>query len=161
MEANTEVYHVKSIHPATVDVLLDDRQERQHLLSRRPRPHGRAVTRADRRCQAVSRAVRRKWTSQTVGEIARTCTQSYGMFPNWVSPLGSYGFPVAAVLAQRHEQVPTGGLVVRRRLGRGREVQTTGTVLYRSLQRRADRGHRIRQMDPEVASSPTASRACR
>ena len=29
----------------------------------------------------------------TVGEIGRTCTQSYGLFPNWVSPLSQYAIP--------------------------------------------------------------------
>ncbi len=29
----------------------------------------------------------------TVGEIARTCTQSYGIFPNWVSPLTPWALP--------------------------------------------------------------------
>ncbi|MFM7119794.1 MAG: RHO alpha subunit C-terminal catalytic domain-containing protein, partial [Gammaproteobacteria bacterium] len=30
---------------------------------------------------------------ETVGEIARTCTQSYGLFPNWVSPLNQNALP--------------------------------------------------------------------
>jgi hypothetical protein len=30
---------------------------------------------------------------ETVGEIARTCTQSYGIFPNWVSPLSAVSIP--------------------------------------------------------------------
>ena len=29
----------------------------------------------------------------TVGELGRTCTQSYGLFPNWVSPLSQYAIP--------------------------------------------------------------------
>ena len=29
---------------------------------------------------------------ETVGEIGRTCTQSYNLFPNWVSPLGPTGY---------------------------------------------------------------------
>jgi hypothetical protein len=31
--------------------------------------------------------------TDTVGEIARTCTQSYGIFPNWVSPLNQFLIP--------------------------------------------------------------------
>ena len=31
--------------------------------------------------------------AQTVGEIGRTCTQSYGVFPNWVSPLSHRALP--------------------------------------------------------------------
>jgi hypothetical protein len=30
---------------------------------------------------------------ETAGEIARTCTQSYGLFPNWVSPLSQFAIP--------------------------------------------------------------------
>ena len=30
---------------------------------------------------------------ETVGEIGRTCTQSYGLFPNWVSPLSQFAIP--------------------------------------------------------------------
>jgi hypothetical protein len=30
---------------------------------------------------------------ESVGEIARTCTQSYGIFPNWVSPLSAMVIP--------------------------------------------------------------------
>jgi len=33
---------------------------------------------------------------ETAGEIARTCTQSYGLFPNWVSPLSQ--FAIAPIL---------------------------------------------------------------
>jgi phenylpropionate dioxygenase-like ring-hydroxylating dioxygenase large terminal subunit len=93
MEANMEVYHVKSIHPATVDLLLDSDKNVNTLY---PFGHGRMVAPSR---EAVGAA--KPYLSgtpeidiPTVGEIARTCTQSYGMFPNWVSPLGSYGFPV-------------------------------------------------------------------
>ncbi len=30
---------------------------------------------------------------ENVTEIGRTCTQSYGVFPNWVSPLSQYTLP--------------------------------------------------------------------
>ena len=30
---------------------------------------------------------------ETVGELGRTCTQSYGIFPNWVSPLSHRAIP--------------------------------------------------------------------
>lgn len=92
MEANTEVYHVKSIHPATVDPLLDSDRNVNTFY---PNGHGRMV--APSRQAGPSKAYLRgapEIDIPTVGEIARTCTQSYGIFPNWVSPLGSYGFPV-------------------------------------------------------------------
>ena len=90
MEANTEVYHVKSIHPATVAVGLDDRRNVNVFY---PGGHGRMV--APNKTNDVGYArVRPKLEIETVGEIARTCTQSYGVFPNIVSPLGPTGFPM-------------------------------------------------------------------
>ena len=93
MEANMEVYHVKSIHPATVDLLLDSDKNVNTIY---PYGHGRMV--APSREMVGQAKPYLSGTPEidipTVGEIARTCTQSYGMFPNWVSPLGSYGFPV-------------------------------------------------------------------
>jgi phenylpropionate dioxygenase-like ring-hydroxylating dioxygenase large terminal subunit len=92
MEANTEVYHVKSIHPSTVSPILDDRRNINTLY---PNGHGRMIApvpggglkRATISSQTTVREI------ETVGEIARTCTQSYGIFPNWVSPLSARGIP--------------------------------------------------------------------
>ena len=92
MEANTEVYHVRSIHPKTVSPILDDRRNVNTLY---PNGHGRMVAptppgandlRALRLPEKVAEIA-------TVGEIARTCTQSYGIFPNWVSPLSHRALP--------------------------------------------------------------------
>ena len=41
----------------------------------------------------VSLAVPGLTDIETVGEIGRTCTQSYGIFPNWVSPLNHKMLP--------------------------------------------------------------------
>ena len=90
MEANTEVYHVKSIHPSTVAPVLDDRRNVNTLYSNghgrmvAPRPHGMNSAMS---LSASSNEI------DTVGEIARTCTQSYGIFPNWVSPLNHLVLP--------------------------------------------------------------------
>ena len=63
MEANMEVYHVPFIHPDTVAPLV-----------------------------AVDSPP--NWQEiEGVGEFGRTCTQSYTMFPNWVSPLSNYFVP--------------------------------------------------------------------
>jgi phenylpropionate dioxygenase-like ring-hydroxylating dioxygenase large terminal subunit len=94
MEANTEVYHVRSIHPKTVAVNLDDRRNVNTLY---PNGHGRMV--APNRKGTESTRVRNVnmadnlRTIETVGEIGRTCTQSYGVFPNWVSPLNHLSLP--------------------------------------------------------------------
>jgi phenylpropionate dioxygenase-like ring-hydroxylating dioxygenase large terminal subunit len=90
MEANTEVYHVKSIHPVTLAPGLDDRRNINTLY---PNGHGRMIAPTRGEKLDVTRS-RPKFEIDSVGEIARTCTQSYGIFPNWVSPLGASGFPV-------------------------------------------------------------------
>jgi phenylpropionate dioxygenase-like ring-hydroxylating dioxygenase large terminal subunit len=100
MEANEEVYHVRSIHPKTVSPILDDRRNVNTLY---PQGHGRMIApipaamlqnREDpamaRRMAAVNGG---RPEIETVGEIARTCTQSYGLFPNWVSPLNQNALP--------------------------------------------------------------------
>jgi len=92
MEANMEVYHVPSIHPTTVSPLLDHRGNVNTLYAG---GHGRMV--------APSRAQRGQNESfddrpeiETVGEIARTCTLSFNLVPNLVSPMSAKGFPIMA-----------------------------------------------------------------
>jgi phenylpropionate dioxygenase-like ring-hydroxylating dioxygenase large terminal subunit len=92
MEANTEVYHVKSIHPNTVSPILDDRRNVNTFY---PNGHGRMIAPApkgDNMPTGMS-APNGAPEIETVGEIARTCTQSYGIFPNWVSPLSAQYLP--------------------------------------------------------------------
>ena len=92
MEANTEVYHVRSIHPKTVAPILDDRRNVNTLY---PNGHGRMVAPAPPGINDP-RELRMPGGGaeiDTVGEIARTCTQSYGVFPNWVSPLNQRALP--------------------------------------------------------------------
>lgn len=93
MEANTEVYHVKSIHPTTVAPILDDRRNVNTLYRE---GHGRMVAPRPMRedgslALPPGRSIHRE--IESVGEIARTCTQSYGIFPNWVSPLSQFALP--------------------------------------------------------------------
>ena len=91
MEANTEVYHVKSIHPATLAGALDDRRNVNTFYRN---GHGRMVAPNRDTGPIENVRVRPRLEVETVGEIARTCTQSYGVFPNIVSPLGAAGFPI-------------------------------------------------------------------
>jgi phenylpropionate dioxygenase-like ring-hydroxylating dioxygenase large terminal subunit len=96
MEANTEVYHVRSIHPATVALILDDRRNVNTFYAH---GHGRMIAPGHGTPDAASYSgpsatPRPGLEIETVGEIARTCTQSYGVFPNIVSPLGPTGFPM-------------------------------------------------------------------
>lgn len=92
MEANTEVYHVRSIHPKTLAPILDDRRNVNTLY---PNGHGRMIapTPSGRtNLEAVAMAADTPQID-TVGEIARTCTQSYGLFPNFVAPLSQFAIP--------------------------------------------------------------------
>ena len=93
MEANTEVYHVPNIHPTTVAPMLDDRRNVNTFYNN---GHGRMVAPSkqktvERRASAIDRSAFP--TIDTVSEIGRTCTQSYGVFPNWVSPLSDQTIP--------------------------------------------------------------------
>lgn len=92
MEANTEVYHVRSIHPTTVSPILDDRRNVNTLYSG---GHGRMVAPTPKgKSNLDAVAVPDKMAAiPSVGEIGRSCTQSYNLFPNWVSPLSQYAIP--------------------------------------------------------------------
>lgn len=94
MEANLEVYHVPTIHPKTIAPVLDARRNVNTFYCN---GHGRMVapipvTRNARGGDSVQwRAARPE--IDTAGEIARTCTQSYNLFPNFVAPLNQYVIP--------------------------------------------------------------------
>lgn len=91
MEANTEVYHVRTIHPKTVSPILDDRRNVNTLYAN---GHGRMVAPTPAEAALEVMAVPPDVAQiETVGEIGRTCTQSYGLFPNWVSPLSQFAIP--------------------------------------------------------------------
>ena len=92
MEANTEVYHVKSIHANTVAPILD---HRRNVNTFYPNGHGRMVAPRPPSANNMSAMMFPEGLPEidTVGEIARTCTQSYGIFPNWVSPLSHRALP--------------------------------------------------------------------
>ena len=92
MEANTEVYHVPVIHRNTVAPILDDRRNVNTLY---PNGHGRMVAPGPGGSARprLDDARQRLPEIETVGPIGRTCTQSYGVFPNWVSPLNDRTIP--------------------------------------------------------------------
>lgn len=94
MEANMEVYHVPFIHPETVAPLVDAKRNHNTIY---PGGHGRMLAPAPRDFDRESvRAIEHppEWqTIDTVGELGRTATQSYFVFPNWVSPVSNYFIP--------------------------------------------------------------------
>lgn len=94
MEANMEVYHVPNIHRTTVALSLD---HRRNVNSFYPHGHGRMIAptwpdRGGTNYRTAEADGIRKVQFDGVGEIGRTCTQSYNLFPNWVSPLGPTGY---------------------------------------------------------------------
>ena len=119
MEANMEVYHVQSIHPKTVHVGLD---YRGNVNTFYPHGHGRMVAPSrsypDLPVYSVADSSDPNATSyhplpkgakklgieigtvdprpeiETAGYISRTCTQSYNLMPNLVSPMSERGFPI-------------------------------------------------------------------
>ena len=113
MEANTEVYHVPNIHPTTVAPVLDDRRNvnsfyingHGRMIAPGKETPGKAAPGKDAPAKesankAVDSANRSSAIDRsafpvidTVGEIGQTCTQSYGVFPNWVSPLSDQTIP--------------------------------------------------------------------
>lgn len=89
MEANLEVYHVPSIHGRTVAPVLDARRNVNTLYRG---GHGRMV--APIPAAHEPRMWESPWSENPeVGEIGRSCTQSYNVFPNMVVPLNQFVIP--------------------------------------------------------------------
>ena len=91
MEANMEVYHVKSIHPNTVDAGLDYRKNVNTLYNR---GHSRMVAPTPPEVLAATQKPDHIPEIEGVGEIARTCTYSFHVEPNVVTPMSPTVFPM-------------------------------------------------------------------
>jgi phenylpropionate dioxygenase-like ring-hydroxylating dioxygenase large terminal subunit len=86
IDAFLEVYHLKHIHPHTVDRLLDQRGAVMGLFAN---GHSRMVTpnrTGDQGTHGFPEI-------ETVGEIARIANLAYNVFPNLVTPTDATGFP--------------------------------------------------------------------
>ncbi len=94
IEANMETYHVPFIHPGTVAPLVDSKRNLNTLY---PHGHSRMLAPPPRYTDREHvRAIDSPpgWQQiASVGELGRTCTQSYTLFPNWVSPVSNYFVP--------------------------------------------------------------------
>jgi len=91
MDAFQEVYHLKHIHPDTVDAAIDHRSASMALF-----PQGSS------RMFVAAKTGATKFTSIPAQspleegeqhEIVRSGSLSYNMFPNIVTPIGAYEFP--------------------------------------------------------------------
>ena len=94
MEANMEVYHVPFIHAQTVAGLVDSKRNFNSFYRN---GHARMLAppppQTDRE-QIRASDGKANWKQiEGVGELGRSTTQSYTLFPNWVSPLSNYFVP--------------------------------------------------------------------
>jgi len=94
MEANMEVYHVPFIHAETVAPLVDSKR---NFNSFYPNGHARMLapppSSTNREHDRAVDSMAHWQQIESVGELGRTTTQSYTLFPNWVSPLSNYFVP--------------------------------------------------------------------
>ena len=93
IEANMEVYHVNSIHPQTVASVLDYATNVNTLY---PGGHGRmmALNLPATLVSGHETPPDDRPRIEGVGAAALACTQSYNVFPNFVSPMGNMGIPL-------------------------------------------------------------------
>ena len=149
MEANTEVYHVRTIHPTTVAPVLDDRRNVNTLY---PNGHGRMVapTPAGKQTLEIMPVDPRIAQIDTVGEIGRTCTQSYGVFPNLVAPLSQYVIPPLVFWPNGINQCRMETWTLRHRLEGGPAPGPVDRKRRRKIVRGAARGHPVRRENSEV-----------
>lgn len=90
-EAFLEVYHLRTIHPKTVNRLLDHKASTMGLLAN---GHTRMVTKLRDAVIDQGGISLGLPTSPEMGEIFRTTNTAYGMFPNLIAPIDVVGFPL-------------------------------------------------------------------
>jgi len=91
MDAFQEVYHLKHIHPETVDANIDHRGASMALF---PQGSSRMMVPA-KTGETTFTAIpaSSKYDKGDQHEIVRSGSLSYNMFPNIVTPIGAYEFP--------------------------------------------------------------------
>jgi phenylpropionate dioxygenase-like ring-hydroxylating dioxygenase large terminal subunit len=91
MDAFQEVYHLKHIHPDTVDQRIDHRGASMALF---PNGHSRMMVPAKTgRAEFVSQPAQQPLEDDPRQEMTRSGSLSYNMFPNLVTPTGAVSFP--------------------------------------------------------------------
>jgi len=91
MDAFQEVYHLKHIHPQTVDASIDHRGASMALF---PQGSSRMIVPVKTGQTSYSTIPSSsKFDEGDQHEIVRSGSLSYNMFPNIVTPIGAYEFP--------------------------------------------------------------------
>ena len=91
MDAFQEVYHLKHIHPDTVDAMIDHRGATMALF---PQGSSRMVVPAKTGHESFTSIPAASVLDEgDQHEIVRSGSMSYNMFPNIVTPIGAYEFP--------------------------------------------------------------------
>lgn len=91
MDAFQEVYHLKHIHPNTVDAAIDHRSASMALF---PQGSSRMFVAAKTgETKFMSIPAQSPLEEGEQHEIVRSGSLSYNMFPNIVTPIGAYEFP--------------------------------------------------------------------
>ena len=95
MEAFMEAYHIKEVHPKTVNRIMDNRVASIALL-----PQGSTrmfVPAKTGESRFVPVPAANKHEAGDRHEVVRSGTLSYNMFPNIVTPIGAYEFPLLQI----------------------------------------------------------------
>ena len=91
MDAFQEVYHLKHIHPNTVDAAIDHRSASMALFPQgSSRMFVAAKTGETKFCSIPAQSALEEGEQH---EMVRSGSLSYNMFPNIVTPIGAYEFP--------------------------------------------------------------------
>jgi len=92
MDAFQEVYHLKHIHPETVDAAIDHRGASMALF---PNGHSRMMVPAKSgEARYVAQPPQQPLEDGPRHEIVRSGSLSYNMFPNIVTPIRAVSFPI-------------------------------------------------------------------
>jgi phenylpropionate dioxygenase-like ring-hydroxylating dioxygenase large terminal subunit len=91
IDAFQEVYHLKHIHPQTVDQMLDHRGASMALF---PQGHSRMMVPAKTgQDQFVSIPAQNPLEADNAYEMARSGSLSFSLFPNIITPISAVSFP--------------------------------------------------------------------
>jgi phenylpropionate dioxygenase-like ring-hydroxylating dioxygenase large terminal subunit len=88
-EANLEVYHVNTVHPAIVSALLDSSAAPIELY-----PNGHSIQAARLRKQDFTESEIQLPRAEPAAAVSALCNVAFNMFPNRVIPMNAWGYPM-------------------------------------------------------------------